>query len=185
MLATMSAAALIFALRCVDVSLGTLRLILTVQGRRGIAAAIGFVEVSVFITAVASVVGGPLDPWRVLGYGLGFSAGTWLGMTLDRRIGIGTGVVRVISERYRELIASLTAAGFGVTLVEGRGGKGTQVGILFSVTRRRRLAELLALIHRTDSRAIASVQEVRMQYSGFFAPKRPGITAAGPVEGTL
>jgi hypothetical protein len=26
---------------------------------------------------------------------------------------------------------------------------------------------------------------VRMQYSGFFAPKRPGITAAGPVEGTL
>ena len=67
-------AALIFCLRCIDVSLGTMRMILTIQGRRTVATMIGFVEVTVFITAVASVVRGPLDPLRVIAYGSGFAS---------------------------------------------------------------------------------------------------------------
>ncbi len=178
MLETLGAAALIFGLRCVDVSLGTVRMILTIQGRRSASAIIGFVEVSVFITAVASVVAGPLDPIRILAYGGGFAAGTFLGVTVDRRLALGNIVVRVITGHHDELAAALTAAGFGVTLLEGRGGRGTSVGVLFTVARKKRARELLALIHAVDERAIASVQEVRMQYAGYFAPKRPALPAA-------
>jgi len=172
----------IFLLRCVDVSLGTLRLILTVQGRRTLSAAIGFVEVSVFITAVATVVAGPLDPWRVIGYGGGFAAGTFLGLTIDRRLALGDVVVRAITRAYEPILSVLTSSGFGVTVVEGRGGRGSQVGVLFSVAHRRRLPELLGLIRTVDDGAIVTVQEIRSQFRGYFAPKRPALTVRGPVE---
>jgi uncharacterized protein YebE (UPF0316 family) len=175
-------ALLIFVLRCIDVSLGTLRLILTVQGRRSLAAVIGFVEVSVFITAVASVVAGPLSPLRVLAYGGGFAAGTFLGMTIDRRIALGDVVVRAITRAFQPMVEALTAAGFGVTLVEARGGRGSEVGVLFSVAHRRRVSDLLATMREVDPNAIVTVQEVRQQLHGYFTPKRPGLAPLGPLE---
>ncbi len=176
------AAALIFVLRCLDVSLGTLRLILTVQGRRLLSALIGFFEVSVFITAVATVVQGPLDPLRVLGYGAGFAAGTYLGMTIDRWIGLGDVIVRVISTSCDSMVKGLTASGFGVTFVEAHGGRGTEVGVVFSMSHRRRTQEMLALIRAHDPDAIVTVQEVRQQYHGYFTPKRPGLAPLGPIR---
>jgi uncharacterized protein YebE (UPF0316 family) len=173
MLESLWPAVLIFCLRCVDVSLGTLRMILTIQGRRTLSAFLGFIEVSVFITAVASVVRGPLDPLRIVAYGGGFAAGTYLGMTLDRMLGLGDAVVRVITRSHRQIAAGLTAAGFGLTLVDGRGGRGSEVGVVFSVCRRNRLQELMAIIGRIDRSAIVTVQEVRTQVHGFFSRKRP------------
>ncbi len=164
---------LIFCLRCVDVSLGTLRLVLTIQGRRNLAALIGFVEVSVFITAVAGVVQGPLDPFRVLGYGGGFAMGTFLGLTMERRLALGSVIVRVITRHHGQLVKALVASGFGVTVVEGRGGRGTAVGIVFSVVRRRRLEEYLGVVQVIDRDSTVSIEEVRQQHHGYFAPKRP------------
>ncbi len=176
--ASLVAGLTIFALRCVDVSLGTLRLVLTVQGRRTLAAAIGFVEVSVFITAVATAVRAPLDPYRVLGYGGGFAMGTFLGLTLERRLALGSAIVRVITRHHRQLVEALVASGFGVTLVEGRGGRGTAVGVVFSVVRRRRLEEYLAVVRAVDRDAAVSVEEVRRQVHGYFAAKRPAPAVA-------
>jgi len=172
----------IFVLRCIDVSLGTLRLILIIQGRRTLSSVIGFVEVSVFITAVASVVSGPLDPARVLAYGGGFAAGTWVGLTIDRYLALGEVMMRAITRSHAQLVRALTAAGFGVTLVEGRGGRGREVGVLFSVCQRRRLDELLRIVRQVDRDAIISVQEVRQQFHGYFTPKRPGLAPMGPLD---
>ena len=184
MLEAIAPAVVIFLLRCVDVSLGTLRLILTVQGRRTVSAVIGLVEVSVFITAVAKVVAGPLDPWRVIGYGGGFAAGTFIGMTIDRRLALGDVIVRAITRSFEPIMVALTSSGFGVTVVEGRGGRGSDVGIVFSVAHRRRLGELLAVIRGVDAGAIVTVQEVRTQLLGYFSPKRPALTVRGPLEDT-
>jgi uncharacterized protein YebE (UPF0316 family) len=178
MFETLWPAVLIFCLRCIDVSLGTMRMILTIQGRRTWSAILGFVEVSVFITAVASVVRGPLDPLKIVAYGGGFAAGTFLGMTLDRRLGLGDVVVRVISKSHRQLVAALSAVGFGLTLVDGRGGKGSEVGIVFSVCHRKRLQELLEIVRQVDRSANVTVQEVRKQVHGFFSRKRPAPPAA-------
>jgi uncharacterized protein YebE (UPF0316 family) len=182
MFEALPAAALIFALRCVDVSLGTLRLILTVQGRRAVSSLIGFVEVSVFITAVASVVSGPLDPLRILAYGGGFAAGTWLGMTIDRHLALGDIVVRAITKYHQPLTKALTSAGFGLTLLEGRGGRGSAVGVIFSVCHRRRLPHLLEIIRQVDRGATVDVQDIRQHFHGYFSPKRPARTAIGPVD---
>lgn len=186
MVESLLAGLLIFALRCVDVSLGTLRLVVTIQGRRALAAAIGFVEVSVFITAIATVVRGPLDPFRILGYGGGFAAGTYLGLTLERRLALGSVIVRVISRKQEELVEQIVNAGFGVTQVEATGGRGTKVGIVFSVVRRRRIDECFGVIQAVDPEAAISVEEVRYQRHGYFAPKRPAplVGVGGPPSPT-
>lgn len=172
-MSALTAALLIFVLRCIDVSLGTMRLIVTVQSRRTLASLIGFFEVSIFITAVATVVNGPLNPLKVLGYGAGFAAGTFVGVTLDRRLALGSAMVRVITQDFGELSQRLTSSGFGITIVEGRGGRGTLVGIVFTLVRRRRIPEVLAIVRTVDEAAIVSVQEIRQQFLGYIAGKRP------------
>lgn len=172
---------LIFVLRVIDVSLGTLRIILTIQGRRTLAAAMGFVEVSIFITAVATVVQGALEPLRILAYGGGFAAGTFLGVTIDRRLALGQVVVRVITKVFEPLRETLIKAGFGVTLVEGKGGRGTVVGVVYSLCQRRRMSEILRLISSVDPHATVTVQEIRHHYHGYFSPKVPAFSVSRPV----
>ena len=43
----------VFALRLTDVTLGTLRILMTVHGRKWLAGLIGFVEVTIFVVATA------------------------------------------------------------------------------------------------------------------------------------
>ena len=70
---------LIFLFRIVDVSLGTLRMLLAVRGRRVLPPLIGFVEVSIWVLAAGSVVQNLASPLHVVGYAGGFAAGTAVG----------------------------------------------------------------------------------------------------------
>ncbi len=44
---------LIFCLRLTDVTLGTMRILMTVRGRKVFAALLGFVEVTIFVVAIS------------------------------------------------------------------------------------------------------------------------------------
>jgi len=58
---------LTFVLRLTDVTLGTLRILMTVRGRKLPAALIGFVEVTIFVVAISQVVRNATNSWSVLG----------------------------------------------------------------------------------------------------------------------
>ena len=58
---------LIFVLRLTDVTLGTLRILMTVRGCKLPAALIGFVEVTIFVVAISQVVRNATNFWSVLG----------------------------------------------------------------------------------------------------------------------
>jgi uncharacterized protein YebE (UPF0316 family) len=178
-------AVLIFFLRIIDVSLGTFRMILTVQGRRGWSALLGFLEVSIFITAIGTVIAGGFTLIKIIAYGLGFAAGTFSGITIDRFLGFGEVMVRVITSAPSEMKKALYENGHGVTLVPGEGGGGTAVGVIFTVVHRRNHQSLLRFIKDIDPMCIFSVQEIRMQYHGYFSPawKKLGpIPRKGPVS---
>ena len=55
MIETILFALMIMTLRIIDVSLGTIRMIITVQGKKYVAGAIGFVEVTIWVLAISSV----------------------------------------------------------------------------------------------------------------------------------
>jgi hypothetical protein len=88
---------LIFGLRIVDVSLDTIRIVFLIQSRRWLAGALGLVQSFVFIFAVAQVFQNLDEPLRMVGYASGFAAGTVLGSSIERWIGMGHAIVRVIA----------------------------------------------------------------------------------------
>ena len=95
--ATVCNALLIFSLRLIDVSMGTVRTIMVMRGMRKWAAMIGFVEVSIWVVAISRVIGQVNNILSVIGYGGGFAAGTLLGMWIEDKLALGHVDIRVIS----------------------------------------------------------------------------------------
>ena len=165
-------ALLIFGMRLADVSLGTFRMILSFQGRSVIAAAIGFVEVTIFIVAIGKVVDSLDNPLNVLAYSGGFAAGTLLGIAIENRVALGTRFVRVITHRLNDhLVEMLRDAGFGVTRVLGEGMQG-RVYILFSVIRRKDLKQYIGLVRDLAPKAFYMVEDARASQGGFIGRRK-------------
>ncbi|MEW6074643.1 MAG: DUF5698 domain-containing protein [Planctomycetota bacterium] len=141
----------IFLLRIGDVSLGTVRTLAIVEGRITSSMVLGFFEVLIWIVAVSQVVA-RLDESAVLPlfYAGGFAAGNGVGIVLERRLALGTAVLRIISQTTGERVATvLRDAGQAVTTFAGAGRNGS-VTLLYVTCPRSRLAANLALATRED-----------------------------------
>jgi uncharacterized protein YebE (UPF0316 family) len=164
---------LVFVLRVTDVSIGTLRVLYTVRGRRVLAACLGAMEAGVFIFAISRVFKHVDSPLAMAGYALGFAAGTALGITMEKWIGSGYILARIISlEKWADLLEALRQAGFGVTKFSGE-GRGGPVLMLFVVAQRRRGSRLLELIRAADPAAFVTVENVSEALGGYL-PLVPG-----------
>lgn len=75
-----------FALAVASVGLWTLRVALTARGSRALGSTVAAIEAMVFVVAFSHVTGSINAPTQVLIYGAGVGAGTYLGVTLDRKL---------------------------------------------------------------------------------------------------
>jgi len=159
-------ALMIFAMRVCDVSRGTIRTMLTVQGRKYGAAAIGFFEVMIWALAIRHIFANLDNPWNILGYGSGFAVGTWLGITIEQKIAVGIVQVHLISRHHTDDIANaLRSNRFGVTIIAGEGGTGG-MPIISSLIRRNRLKEYRKIVDGIDCNAMIVVHNASL-YRGF------------------
>jgi len=149
---------LIFLARICDVSLGTMRLILIIQGHAWWAAFLGFWEVVIWALAVGGMIAFLTNPLALVSYAGGFAAGTLVGSAIERRLALGYRLVRVINAKLElNLSAALREHDLRVTRIEGAGRSGP-VEIAFLVVRRRALAETLDLIERLAPRSFVTVE---------------------------
>lgn len=159
---------LIFAARVLDVSLQTMRIIFVSKGRRLLAPLLGFFEVMIWLMAIAQIMHNLTNPLYYLAYGLGFAAGTYVGLRIEDRLAIGVVLLRVITQKdATELVACLRAEEFGVTCIdaEGRSGK---VKVIFVVLDRCELPRVLESVRRFNPHAFYSVEDIRGVSHGFF-----------------
>lgn len=160
-------ALLIFCLRIVDVSVGTLRVMYMVRGERRKAVPLAFFESLIWVFAISRIMKQVDNVANMAAFAAGFAAGTLVGMTLERWIASGFVLLRVISDVGREKLAGeVRSAGFGVTVLTGEGREGEQE-ILFIVALRRRAQELLALIRRVDDGAFVTMEPVQKAMGGY------------------
>ncbi len=170
---------LIFLLRIGDVSLATLRILLTMRNVRLLVPLIGFVEVLIWIFAVGNAIRNLSSPWHLLGYAGGFAAGNVAGLWLEEKLAIGMAMVRVVSRHGGvELAEALREKGFGVTEFAGQGRDGT-VEILDTVVRRREIPAVLREVDRWDADAFVMVEEPRSIRHGWLL-ERPRERVAVP-----
>ena len=160
----------IFCLRICDVSIGTVRTIFTIRGYRLVSFCMGVVESGIWIFAISRVmkyISGGENLLNILGWAFGFATGTVVGITLEKWIGSGTVLVRVISRNHAiRLKEHLHSEKFGVTAVQGQ-GYGGNVLVIFVVAPRRRENDVLAAIRHVDPDAFITVEPVNQAYGGF------------------
>lgn len=151
-------ALLIFGLRLIDVSLGTLRIQFLVQGRKRLAGLTAFFESLVWTFAAVQVLGNLDEPLKIVGYAGGYAAGTMLGAAIENRIGLGNRLVRIVSPSESPAVGPvLHERGFAVTVVNGEGAYG-EVRVTFSVVPRRRVDEVVDLIRDHNPDAFVTVE---------------------------
>src|SRR5688572_11993953 len=78
-------ALLIFALRVLNVGIGTVRLVIVTRNQRLLASSLGAVEAFIFAVTMASVVSDLTNAINMLAYCGGFAVGSYLGMIFESR----------------------------------------------------------------------------------------------------
>lgn len=166
---------MIFVAEMCVVTLGTLRIIFVARGMKLLATGLGFFEVSVWLFAIGQIMQNLSDLSCYAAFAGGFSVGNFCGILIEKKLAIGTQVVRTITHKDAgQLLDGLKAAGYGVTLVEGQGAVGP-VQIVFTVIKRKQLPDVLAIIKRFDSRAFYSIDDVQAASAGVFPVSGRGI----------
>ena len=171
MIETLGGAFLIALMRITDVTIGTFRTIMVVQGRKYLAASAGFVEVLIWIFAMRYIVQNMDNMYNLLGYATGFALGNILGITLEQRVALGYVQVNIVSRHKTEdLAATLRDECFGVTILPGEGKSG-EISILIAIIKRKFLKDLMKTVDSIDKRAFITVQTSR-PYRGFMHGSR-------------
>lgn len=163
---------IIFGLRIIDVSLATLRMLLSVRGQRVLVPIIGFFEVLIWLFAAGNAIRFLSSPLHVLGYAGGFAAGTMVGLWVEEKLAFGLATIRIISAHGGvELADALRDDGFGVTEFSGEGREG-RVEVVYTVARRNQIKAMMNLIDLWDPNAFVTVEEPRSIRRGWLMQKR-------------
>lgn len=171
MIATLIGAITIMLMRICDVTIGTMRTILVVQGRKYIAAAAGFFEVLIWIFAIRNVMQQLDQTINLVFYALGFALGNIVGITIEQKIGFGFVQLNIISRHYSDKIADLLRKEkHGVTMLPGEGGSGG-VSVIITIVSRKVQKHTIKLIESIDKDAFITVQQ-SLPYRGFVSSQR-------------
>ncbi len=163
-------ALLIFSLRIMDVSVGTVRVIYTIRGKRLISGSLGVVEAAVWIFAISKcmIYISQGDPWAIVGWSIGFGTGTAVGITIERLVSGGSILMRIIThDRCAQLREALLSRDIGVTCLPAEGRDGEHK-LLFVVVPRRRGKELLAAVRQIDPHAFITIDPVSEAIGGYI-----------------
>lgn len=160
----------IFLVRIMDVSLGTIRTVMTVRGKNIIAALIGFIEVTIWFLVVKDALNSASDSlWIAVSYAGGFATGTFIGGFISKTfIKSKLGVQIVIHEETRKLVDILREHGYALSTVKAQGLEGNNKLMLFLEIDNNHLSELEAIVKQYDEKAFIVVNETKYVQNGYF-----------------
>ncbi len=152
---------LIFLSRIVDVSIGTIRVVFISRGFRILAPILGFFEVFIWITAIATIMDNLSNIVAYIAYAGGFAMGNYVGMLIEEKLSLGLVAVRIITvKKANELIDYFRVNDYGVTDVEATGING-KVNIIYTIIKRSCLRKVTEAVLTFNPDAFYSVEEVK------------------------
>ena len=161
----------VFSVRILDVSLGTMRTIVTVKGKTKTASLIGFIEVLIWFLIVREALNTDIESiWIAISYAGGYATGTLLGGILSNKLIKGNfGVQVILYKNDNAIVDTIRKEGYAVSVIDVKGQeKDKEKYMLFIEIDKRRFEHLRNLIKELDEKAFIVVNETRMVQNGYF-----------------
>ena len=161
----------IFFIRILDVSLGTVRTIVTIKGKTALASIIGFVEVFIWFVIVKEALNTPeTSIFVAIAYAGGYAAGTAIGSIIsDKFIEGNLTIQAILSNNNDDTVNSIRKAGYAVSVIDVKGrDEGQPKYLLFMEINKKRLSHLKKVIKELDEKAFIVVNETKMVHNGYF-----------------
>ncbi len=168
----------IFFGKILEVSFGTLRIVLINRGVRTVGSLIAFVEISLWLLVASSVLAGfRQDFWKGVVYALAFALGNYSGSWLDEMLAFGLSSVQIIISDPQESLRieeQLRAKAFGVTSMDVHGRDADHIMLLVTM-KRKRVNEAIDWLQENCSDAVITVSDIKTQRGGFLRHKERGL----------
>src|SRR5690625_3235832 len=150
---------IILVINIVYVSFSTIRMILTLKGRRYLAAIVSVFEVIVYILGLSIVLDNLDGIQNIIAYAVGFALGIITGSVIEERLALGYITVNVISSNPTlQFTERLRQEGYGVTSWTSSGMDGDRLSMQILTSRKQEL-QLYKLITEIDPRAFIVAYE--------------------------
>jgi len=156
------------AINMAYVSAFTLRLILVIKGRTGLASVLSMFEVFIYLTGLNLVLQNMNNPYNMAAYCIGFGLGVYLGSRIEEYLALGYLVVQLIVDTPKSTLPSkLRELGYGVTswVADGRDGERLVMQVL---VRRRNANRLMATLSELAPNAFIISHEPKNLKGGFW-----------------
>jgi len=130
---------MIFCAKLLEVSIATVRQVLTNRGNRLVASLLASVEITLWLIVASTVLLGITeDPMRAVAYGLAFVVGIYLGIMIEDRLALGLSQIEVIAgfEDARSITQTLRDNGYGATTFSCEGMEGEKVSVVLKIRRK-------------------------------------------------
>ena len=164
----------IFFARILDVTIGTIRIIMIARGNRVLSALLGFFEVTIWLLAISQVLANLTNIVSYIAYGGGFAAGNFIGISLERRLAIGMQAIHVVTKENLKILSMLLREkGFGVTNMKATGQKG-KLDFIYIVAPRKEAQQVVKLVKEFDPESFISIADLRSTSAGYFGSITPG-----------
>lgn len=153
---------IVFMARICDVSIGTIRTIVTVQGRTLIAFFLAVFEIIIWIGVASTVINQVKDqPFLAIFYALGYATGNVVGIKVEGKLAFGLTILRVICREKGDALATkLRELGQPVTKFIGEGMRGPVIE-LYIACRRKDLKWILAEVNTMDKDAFYVIEQAK------------------------
>lgn len=161
----------IFCGRLLDVSIGTIRTIFSVKGKRLVASFLAFFEVLIWYYVARSALNTTLNNILIpISYSLGYATGTYIGTSLSKIIIKGNTSVQIItSHATKENLDLIRRSGYAVTTIDVFDSyDNTKKKLLLMEVQNSSLKKLNELINSIDNKAFITYKETQNIYNGFL-----------------
>ena len=156
--------------KIVEITIQSLKTCMMVKGQRLKAAALGFVECTIWGLVISTIIGTLGDNLFLLAfYCVGYATGLFLGSTLESKIALGTSSLELIAndENTEKIIAYLDKKSRGYTVLDGHGSKDKMNMILIVLPRRDAASELKEIRKICQNNVFVVVDEVSKYAGGY------------------
>lgn len=164
----------IFLVRILDVSLGTIRTIITVKGKTLLAAIIGFIEVFIWFVVVKEAINVNNNSiFIAISYASGFATGTYIGGILSKILIKSNLTIQIISSKFKDIAKVLRNSNYGISIVDIDGiDNKIDRKMIITETSSINLVEIRTIIRNIDNKAFVFINETKYVFNGYEGIKK-------------